>query len=453
MDIDPRQPAKTIQDFTRRQWIKGGGALAGSLLWPRLLQANPDASAKRCILIYLQGGLSHYESFDPKPNAPSAYRGEFGTIRTSIPGIHFSEHLPKLAKRAHKFNLIRSAYVDSPSHPVAIYQTLTGVPLAAANVTGTNRNYVHPSVGSWVAKTFAGKTKGLPPYVAIPHSGQLGIRVHFASSGSLGAEFEPMESGMTPDTAKAPYLAPQSLAQSRENPLSRIHGRFGLLNTLEGQQNLPESVTGLGDYHRHAAEMISSGKAAQAFDLNQEPAKARERYGDHLWGQQTLLARRMAEADVPFTLLNYTLDQERGQDWDTHKDNFNIMRDVLLPPMDHSVSILLDDLEERGLLGTTLVAMYGEFGRTPKINRDAGRDHWEKVFSIFLAGGGLKSGVILGSSTTAGDVPKDRPVHFNEVLATIYHQLGVPLVDSVMAPDGRPIPILTSGKPIAELIA
>ena len=172
----------------------------------------------------------------------------------------------------------------------------------------------------------------------------------------------------------------------------------------------------------------------------------------HLWGQQTILARRLADAGVPFTLLAYTLNQERGQDWDTHEDNFNQMRDKLLPPMDLAVSALLDDLEERGLLDTTLVAMFGEFGRTPKINANAGRDHWEKVFSVMLTGGGLKRGVVIGSSTKAGDLPFERPVHFNDVLATIYRQLGVATDEVFHNAFGQPIPVLTRGTPVEELI-
>ncbi len=443
---------KTLPEFTRRRWIQGGGALAGSLLWPGLARAREDAPAKRAILIYLQGGLSHYESFDPKPEAPSAYRSEFGDIPTSVPGIHFSEHLPHLAKRAHKFNLIRSAYVDSPSHTVAIYQTLTGIPLKTASVVRVNKNRIHPSLGSVVARACGGGTPGLPPYVAIPHSGQLGQRVHFATAGSLGKEFNPLESGMTPETCREPFIGPPSLGPRPDVPLGRIEDRFKLLHAIENQ-SLPETLDGLDAYHQQAADMIANGRAARAFNLSLEPRKNRERYGNHLWGQQTVLARRLTQAGVPFTLVNYTLDQERGQDWDTHVDNFNQLKNVLLPPMDLAVSALLDDLDERGMLDSTLVAMYGEFGRTPKINANAGRDHWAKVFSVFLAGGGLKSGVVLGSSTKAGDVPEDRPVHFNEVLATIYHQLGIPPTESYFDEGGRPIPVLSRGKPIAELIS
>lgn len=442
--IEPR----TLAEFTRRRWLQGGGGLAGSLLWPNLIRAQSaagaDPPAKRAIVIYLQGGLSHYESFDPKPEAPLAYRGEFSSIPTSIPGIHFAEHLPRLAKRAHKFNLIRSAYVDSPSHPVAIYQTLTGTALMdAAVVGGKSRNRIHPSIGAVVAKNRDGQTPGLPGYVTIPHSGQLGVRVHFAGAGSFGAKYDPVESGIPPESAVAPFSGPQSLAARPDLSLDRIEERLALL----------DSFGSVDVHHRAAMRMISGGAAADAFDLSREPRKQRERYGNHLWGQQTVLARRLAEAGVPFTLLNFTNNQERGQDWDTHVDNFGLLKNTLLPPMDLAVSELLDDLEERGMLDSTIVAMYGEFGRTPMINVNAGRDHWDKVFSVFLAGGGLKSGVVLGSSTKAGDLPDERPVHFNEVLATIYHQLGVPLTETFLDEGGRPIPVLPSGKPITELIA
>jgi hypothetical protein len=443
-----------IASITRRQWMKGGGALAGALLWPGLLRAKEErknAPARQAIVIYLQGGLSHYESFDPKPDAPSDYRGEFGHIPTTLPGIHFSEHLPRLARRAHKFNLIRSAYVDSPSHPVAIHMTLTGWDQPNASVEAQNRNTNYPSIGSVVARACGQRVPQLPAYVAIPHSGQLGHRVHYASAGPLGAAYEPMESGMLPVQADGDFAGPQDLLRAGDLSARRLEDRVTLLRALNGFGRR-EAVDGLGPYHRHALEMISSGAAGSAFDLSREPLQQRERYGNHLWGQQTILARRMAEAGVPFTLVNYTLTQDHGQDWDTHVDNFNLMKNTLLPPMDLAVSTLLDDLEERGLLESTIVAMYGEFGRTPKINAAAGRDHWEKVCSVFLAGGGLKSGIVVGSSTRAGDVPKDRPVQFNDVLATIYHQLGVP-TDAVFHDQlGRPNPVLAKGTPIEELI-
>lgn len=441
--------------MTRRQWFKGGGAMAGAMLWPQLLKAQQaavlGAPAKQVIVIYLQGGLSHYESFDPKPDASSAYRGEFGHIRTSLPGVHFSEHLPLLAKRAHKFNLIRSAYVNSPSHPVAIHQTLTGWDLPDASVEGKNRNLTHPSIGAVIAESLKFRAPLLPPYVAVPHSGQLGRRVHYASAGPLGASCEPMDSGIPPERADEAFSGPPDLNLPGKLSLERMQERLSLLRAMDGSRYMRE-VDGLSPFYRDAVELLSSGAASVAFDLNREPLKQRERYGNHLWGQQTVLARRLSEAGVPFTLVNYTLNQDHGQDWDTHVDNFNLMKDVLLPPMDRAVSALLDDLEERGQLSSTLVAMFGEFGRTPKINANAGRDHWEKVFSVVLAGGGLKSGVVLGSSTRDGDLPDERPVPFNDILATIYHQLGVPTDTVFYDKLGRPNPVLAVGKPIPELL-
>jgi hypothetical protein len=451
----PTPPLNQFAAMTRRQWIRGGGAMAGAMLWPELLRAQQSplvgAPAKQVIVIYLQGGLSHYESFDPKPEANSAYRGDFGHIPTSIPGVHFSEHLPLLAKRAHKFNLIRSAYVNSPSHPVAIHQTLTGWDLQGASVEGKNRNQSYPSIGAVVAHSLRHRAPLLPAYVTVPHSGQLGRRVHYATAGPLGAACEPMESGIPPERADAIFDGPPDLNLPKNLSLDRLQERLTLLRSIEGASTLRE-IEGLGPYYRSALELLSGGAASKAFNLNDEPLKLRERYGQHLWGQQTILARRLASAGIPFTLVNYTLNQDHGQDWDTHVDNFSLMKDVLLPPMDRAVSALLDDLEDRGQLSSTLVAMFGEFGRTPKINSNAGRDHWEKVFSVVLAGGGLKSGVVLGSSTRDGDLPNERPVPFNDILATIYHQLGVP-TDTVFHDQlGRPNPVLAIGAPIPELL-
>ena len=451
--LSPRKSHDISACMTRRRWLQTGGA-TGAMLWPSLLRArtiNSTAPARQAIVIYLQGGLSHYESFDPKPQAPSDYRGQFQSIATSLPGVHFCEHMPRLAARAHMFNVVRSAYVDSPSHPVAIHMTLTGWDLPGASVEGKNHNATFPSIGSVAARTLGPGRPGLPPYVTIPHSGQLGARVHYATAGLLGSEYEPLDSGMLPETAEEPFFAPPNLRLHPQLTTARLHERLGLLQALQSPS--PDNqADALGSFHRQATNMLTRDAAGRAFDLNQEPASQRARYGNHLWGQQTVLARRLAEAGVPFTLMNYTLNQVKGQDWDTHVDNFGLMRNTLLPPMDLAVSTLLDDLHERGLLDSTLVAIFGEFGRTPRINANAGRDHWDKVFSVMLAGGGLKSGVVVGSSTRAGDVPLDRPIHFNDILATIYHQLGVSSTEVTTDALGRPVPVLAHGSPIAELL-
>ena len=442
---------KGIAAVTRRQWIQGGGALAGAMMWPGLLKARAkkDAPAKRAIVIFLQGGLSHYESFDPKPEAPTAYKSEFGDIPTSVPGVRFAEHLPLLAKRMHKFNLIRSAFVDSPSHETAIHMTLTGWTLKGANTTTNDVNLVHPGMGAVVAKECAGRVPGLPGYVTVPQSGQLGVRVHYGTAGQLGKSFEPMDSGMPSGSLAQPFSGPPNLMLNAALDTRRLADRLALLRDVDQISGVAD---GLDSYSQSAAEMLAGGEVGGAFDISREPLKVRERYGAHSWGQQALLARRLAEVGVPYTLVNFNLNQKTGQDWDNHNDIFNVMKTKLLPPTDRAISALLDDLEERGLLDSTLVAVYSEFGRTPKINDKGGRDHWNQVCSVMLAGGGLKRGVVVGSSTKAGDVPKDRPTPFNDILATMYRQMGVPTNQVFHDLLGRPFPYLPSGKPIGELI-
>jgi len=442
---------KGIAAVTRRQWIQGGGALAGAMMWPGLLKARAkkDAPAKRAIVIFLQGGLSHYESFDPKPEAPTAYKSEFGDIPTSVPGVRFAEHLPLLAKRMHKFNLIRSAFVDSPSHETAIHMTLTGWTLKGANTTTNDVNLVHPGMGAVVAKECGGRAPGLPGYVTVPQSGQLGVRVHYGTAGQLGKSFEPMDSGMPSGSLAQPFSGPPNLMLNAALDTRRLADRLALLRDVDQISGVAD---GLDSYSQSAAEMLAGGEVGGAFDISREPLKVRERYGAHSWGQQALLARRLAEVGVPYTLVNFNLNQKTGQDWDNHNDIFNVMKTKLLPPTDRAISALLDDLEERGLLDSTLVAVYSEFGRTPKINDKGGRDHWNQVCSVMLAGGGLKRGVVVGSSTKAGDVPKDRPTPFNDILATMYRQMGVPTDQVFHDLLGRPFPYLPSGKPIGELI-
>ena len=437
--------------MTRRQWIQGGGAFAGAMMWPGLLkaQAKKDAPAKQVVVIFLQGGLSHYESFDPKPEAPTAYKSEFGEIQTSVPGVRFAEHLPLLAKRMHKFNLIRGAYVDSPSHETAIHMTLTGWTLKGANTTTNDVNRVHPGMGAVVAKECGGRVPGLPGYVTVPQSGQLGVRVHYGTAGQLGKAYEPMDSGMPSGSLAQPFSGPPNLMLNSGLDTRRLADRLALLRDVDQISGVAD---GLDTYSQRAAEMLTGGKVGGAFDISREPMKVRERYGAHSWGQQALLARRLVEVGVPYTLVNFNLNQSTGQDWDNHTNIFSVMKNKLLPPTDRAISALLDDLEERGLLDTTLVAVYGEFGRTPKINDKGGRDHWNQVCSVMLAGGGLKCGVVVGSSTKAGDVPKDRPTPFNDILATMYRQMGVQSDQVFHDLLGRPFPYLPSGKPVGELI-
>ncbi|MCC7420587.1 MAG: DUF1501 domain-containing protein [Planctomycetaceae bacterium] len=443
-------------ETSRRRFLQTGAAVS-AYAFPSLLKARAESSAparaaappKRVIVIFLQGGLSHMDSWDLKPEAPSEYRGEFRPISTSVAGFQISEHMPKLAARAHQYNVIRSCWHGTPSHEAAIHWTLTGYDYPGANTTTKNRN-VKPSVGSIVSKVLGPSRPGLPAYVCVPDRGQLGDRVRYAAAFNLGMAHDPFESGKVPTSADEPFPAPPNLSLAKGVDLTRMDDRLSL---LKGLDHLPRdldasgAMAGMDTFSQKAVEFLAHDVTRKAFDFSAESLETRQRYGGTNFGHRLLLGRRLAEAGVPFTLVNFSNNQE----WDTHTDNFTQMKRTRLPELDAAVSALLDDLEDRGLLDSTLVALYGEFGRTPKINNNAGRDHWSNVFSVMLTGGGLKRGQVLGTSTANGENPNDRPVHFNDVLATIYQQMGIP-TDRVF-PDafGRPIPILYEGRPIPEL--
>jgi len=425
-------PGLLRRDFLKQ--IAIGSGSFGTYIMPRIARAVETSKARSCIYILLQGGLSPYESFDPKPDAPAEYRGEFKHANTSVPGVIFSEHIPLLSQRLkNRFSIVRSAYHPSPSHNEALHMVLTGWPCPDASVEKKNRNE-NPGIGSVIAKLRAPNKPGLPAYVCIPHSGQLGSRVHYASASYLGSRYEPLDSGMVPESATELYKLPSDLGPNPAIPRGRLRDRIALRNQISASED---------EYLKQAYEMLNLDSAAQAFDLNREPLAMRQRYGANGMGQQALLSRRLVEAGVPFTLVNFSLNQVKGQDWDTHEQNFKLMKNDLLPPMDRAVSVLLDDLSERGLLDSTLVVVSGEFGRTPKINPNAGRDHWPNVFSVLMAGGGIKPGIVLGSSTQNGAEVRTRPVHMYEILATIYQQLGVSTDAIFHDLSNRPMPVLS----------
>lgn len=437
----------------RRLWLQQGSAAAGAMLIRPKLSCGAEpvkSAARQVIVIFLQGGLSHLDSWDLKPAAPAEYRGDFQPIATGIPGFSICEHLPLLAQRADRYSVVRSVYHGTPSHEAAIHWTLTGYDYPGANVTTRNRN-VKPSMGSIVSRILGPGHPGLPAYVCIPDRGQLGDRVRYASATYLGMAHDPLEAGMPPVTANAPFPIPPNLSLASGIDLSRMEDRLGLLKDLD---DLPRSLdsqgmmAGLDEFNRQALDLLSHDATRRAFDMAQEPQAIRERYGNGSFAQRLVLARRLSEAGVRFTLVNFA----NNQDWDTHTANFDLLKKTRLPELDQAVSALLDDLMERGLLESTLVAMFGEFGRTPKINQNAGRDHWSNVFSVMLAGGGLKGGQCLGTSSPHGEHPLDRPVHFNDVLATIYRQQGVSTNQVFQDQFGRPFPLLDGGHPISELV-
>lgn len=442
------------QRFDRRLLLKAGGVSVGAIALPSILQQRAEGAiqpkAKQAIVILLQGGCSQLDSWDLKPDAPVEFRGEYKPAPTTVPGLSICEHMPLLAKQAHHYNVLRSVYHGTPSHEAAIHWVLTGYNYPGANTTTRNRN-IKPSMGSIVSKRLGPSRPGLPPYVCVPDRGQLGDRVRYAAASFLGMAHDPFEAGLPPTNPKSPPRMPPNLSLASGIDLRRLDHRLNLLKELDDLPRTLDSsgtMDGLDTFNHQAISMLANDATRDAFDLSKEPLALREKYGATRVGQQAILGRRLAEAGVPMTLLNFSNNQE----WDTHTNNFKTLKASRLPEMDRAVATLIDDLHQRGMLETTLVALITEFGRTPKINKTAGRDHWSNVFSIMLAGGGLKSGQVLGTSNARAEVPHDRPVHYNEVLATIYHQLGVPIDHVHYDTFGRPVPVLFSGKPIRELI-
>ena len=445
-----------LKSFDRRWLLRSSGVAVGAFGLPTMGSSHATAAgavtgrgrAQQAIVILLQGGCSHLDTWDMKPDAPAEIRGEFQPSATSVPGVSICEHLPMLAQRAHRYNVLRSVHHATPSHEAAIHWVLTGYDYPGANTTTRNRN-VKPSMGSIVAKTLKPRQAGLPSYVCVPDKGQLGDRVRYASAHFLGMAYDPFESGLPPSDAKSKFRMPPNLSLSKGTDLRRLDHRLALLRQFDQLPRALDSagtMDGMDLFQRQAMEMLAHKATRNAFDLSQEPVALRERYGNTRVGQEAILGRRLADAGVPFTLVNFSINQE----WDTHANGFRSLKTKRLPEFDRAVSALLDDLQERGQLESTLVAVITEFGRTPTINKTAGRDHWSNVFSIMMAGGGLKAGQFIGSSNPRGEIPQDRPIHVNDVLATIYHQLGVS-TDLVHYDDGRPVPVLYRGETIPEL--
>jgi uncharacterized protein (DUF1501 family) len=293
---------------------------------------------------------------------------------------------------------------------------------------------------------------GLPNFVSIPSDKQLGGRVRYTGALYLGAKCEPFVSGSVPDRASGGYTLPTGLTLSAGVSPARLADRSRLLASIDVAKRQCDEIAAvqeLSAYQHQAIDLLLGQRGQAAFDINQEPPETREMYGDSQMGQGTLLARRLVEAGVTYILVNYS----KNNSWDTHNDNFKRMKKSLLPPMDQAVTALLTDLKQRDLLDDVLVLLMGEMGRTPKINKQSGRDHWPDVFSLMIAGGGLTRGQVLGSSSSLAEVPHDRPVHYHEILATVYHQLGIDPHLMLRDRQQRPIRILHDAEPVYELIA
>ncbi|MBS0266465.1 MAG: DUF1501 domain-containing protein [Planctomycetes bacterium] len=476
-----REPAQRL-NWHRRDWLKAGIAcplglgLAGWL--PRLspalaAPANPTNALLRkpiraCIVVFYYGGPSHLETYDLKPDAPAEVRGEFQPIPSSVPGLQVSEHLPHMAQIMHKAAVIRSMHHGNRLHDSASTETLTG----RQSPQGDREEFApipqfFPSYGATLSHFW--RDRGLKVcHASLPWVFNNVIPVPCQGGGFLGSAYDPFR--ITGDPVKIQYDAEMLHIPAGLNP-QRIADRKHLLNVVEaGTQAGPPArpALELDSLYTRAYDLLESEAVRQALQIDQEPAEVRQRYGVYteyqpgqttgaengygrnLRGQNLLVARRLVEAGVPF--VNVYDFKQQGQNWDTHADNFNQHKKHLLPPADKALAALINDLDERGLLDSTLVVATGEFGRTPRINNSAGRDHWPDCYSLLLAGGGVVGGSIYGSSDKIGAYPATQPVTPADLAATIYWRFGLDPHAEIHDRTGRPWK-LADGWPIESLFS
>jgi hypothetical protein len=425
----------------RREFMQVGFAAGLGLSLPELLKIEARADtkfyeskegvAKSLIHIYLPGGSAHQETWDPKPFAPSEYRGPLGTVKSNVPGIEFSEHMKELAKVADKMCVIRSMNHGEAAHERGTHNMFTGYRPSPA--------LKYPSFGSVISHEF-GPRKNLPPYVCVPSQPN-----EFAGTGYLSSMYGPFSIGSDP--ANGGYKV-QDLTLPNGVDNSRFDRRRTLLEAVDSHfRNMEKAdeITAMDTFYDRAYGLIGSPEAREAFDLNKENDKIKDEYGKNSAGMRMLLARRLVESGVRLVSMTYG-------GWDMHdriKDG--IARQV--PDFDKALARLIRDLDERGLLESTMIMVSSEFGRTPKINKTDGRDHWPRVFSTMLAGGGIKGGITYGTSDALGAEPDENPVSVPDFATTVYHQLGIVADKELLAPGPRPIEIVADGQVIKDIIA
>lgn len=445
----------------RREWLRVGGLAAGGLSLPALLNAQSraaengviKATAKACIQIFLWGGPGAQETWDIKPDAPDGTRGEFRAIGTSVPGFGICEHLPRLAQRADRYAIVRSLTHEGVNHGTSAYHMLTGHVHWSPGTLRHPTPADMPNLGANAAR-FLHSPADLPAHVHLPaivNDGD-GLPVPGQDPGILGEKFAPFR--VLGDPTQRGFKVP-ALALAEGVSYDRLARRVQLRAAIDQQAaHLGTSTIGgaTGTAAERALSLLSSERTERAFNLSHEPESLRDEYGWHHFGQSLLLARRIVEAGVPFVTVYWNAPTNTdNQSWDTHANQHVRMRDHLLPAFDRGLSALLDDLRSRGLLDSTLVTWYGEFGRTPKINRNVGRDHWGFCQSIGLAGGGVQSGLVHGSSNKDGGYPETSPVRPDDLAATIFHCLGIDHMQHMHDLQQRPLP-LSYGRVVQELL-
>jgi hypothetical protein len=430
---------RTCEGVSRRDFLRVG-ALAGlGLTLPAAFARKQAAAAMgrgsrdvNCILIWTRGGTSHHDTFDPKPDAPASVRGEFAAIPTCVPGVRFAEVVPRMARELHRLAVLRGWNPRNAGHGIADQYMLSG--------KAFNPALIYPSYGSVLSHQRGFKTR-MPPYV------QLGDQVDRTAGGGtcgyLGMEHNPFE--ILSDPAAEPFIV-RDITPPQGVDMGRLHRRRSMLHTLDGLQRQadrqPAAFDALDKHYQAALNLITAPETKRAFEIGKEDPRLRDRYGRHRFGQSCLLARRLIEAGVRFVTVS-----DGG--WDTHADNFRSLKNYLMPRIDQGVPELLSDLQERGLLESTLVVWLTDFGRTPKINSAGGRDHWASAGFALMAGAGVPGGAVLGRTDDEGGVPTHNEYFSEDIAATVYTKLGIPLDLITLTPDGRPIR-LNEGRPIRE---
>lgn len=443
-------PGIDFRILPRRGFLKVGALGLGGLSLPlvsRLRRSQAAATRKdtAVILFWMAGGPSHIDTYDMKPAASAEVRGPFAATSTNAAGIDVCELLPEHTKLADKFSLIRSMRHTLAVHDDGSHWMQTGYPLLNARARGQT----HPCQGSVVAQLRGAARPGMPPYVCIPedYRSHLGF---YQGPAYLGAKHLALNAGGDPSLGN---YRPPEFSLPKEMTLPRLEDRRNLVASLDrfaAQAEATQRYGDLDDAHRQAYELTAGSQARAAFDLSQESEKTRQRYGHHAYGQGALLARRLVEAGTTFVTINL---YEKDVDWwDDHTAIEKNLR-KRLPLYDQAIGALIEDLSQRGLLDRVLVAAFGEFGRTPRIDAGGGRGHWPGAMSVLLAGGGIRGGQVIGSTTPDGAAPKDRPLGPGDLLATIYRVLGIDPQTRLMDAQNRPIALVPEGEPIAVMFA
>ena len=435
------QSTRTCDGISRRGFLRVGGLAFGGLTladWTKARAAGlttGNRPRKSVIQIWLAGGPSHLDMYDLKPLAPAEYRGEFRPISTNVPGVHFSEHLPQQAKLMDKLAIIRSVCHTNAGHGMGSQWMLTGW-----EPTIEISNNLFPACGSVVSSLYGANDTDMPAYVNLPRSLGLGKAAYLgASHNPFSPEDDPNRDGFQVRNLRLPGRV----------DAGRLDNRRELLNKLDNiRRDLDTSgdLTALDTFYVQGLEMVTNDKAIRAFDISAEKADLRDRYGRNDLGQSCLLARRLVESGVSYVTI------QAGGGWDTHGDNFKQLKDKLLPNYDQALAALVQDLADRGLTDEVLVMAFGEFGRTPRINAGAGRDHWPGAMSVLLSGGGLKMGQVIGETDSKAEAPISKPYSPGCLLSTMYHVLQIDYRHLFYDQARRPMAVLAEGEPIPELI-